>query len=91
MNIPTVGLPLKAHWGQAVAVITCLCKEKNEPILIRGTDLGAVCQHCNAIYQITKVEFEAGPKYPNGPLVSVSRVGFMPKVDNGDFVSGTIQ
>lgn len=58
-NIPIVGQAFKAHEGYVLATITCACRANNAPILIRGTDVAAVCSACGRTFGIIKAEYDA--------------------------------
>jgi len=61
--VPLVGQPLKVHSTFIFCEVTCQCRPDNQPFLMRGQDMIAMCGSCRQAYQIAAVRYD-GRKSP---------------------------
>lgn len=69
-NVPIIGQPFKVFDCVPTAVMQCLCKPDNNPIIIPGVDVFKQCEHCQKIYGITAIVFNR--RMSNSVTVTVS-------------------
>jgi hypothetical protein len=56
-DVPLVGQALKVYSTFIFSEVTCQCKPDNQPFLIRGQDMIAICSVCKRGYQIARVAY----------------------------------
>lgn len=75
--VPVVGARFRVYNGTATITVICDCVPTNAPLLIRAADLASVCQACQAVYGITRIEFDRarGDRYPTFDVGVVGKIG----------------